>query len=107
MITIPFSNEASFTEKIILDEKSFTLEFNWNDRSNSYSLTLYDSNNNILIAGRKVTLWTDLLFQFKDSDFPQGLLVVADLSTTNFNDIAQDDFLNERLELLYLDEGEI
>lgn len=107
MITIPFGNEASFSEKIIIDEKPFTIEFNWNDRSSSYSLNLYDANNNLLIAGRKITLWTDLLSQFKDINFPQGILIVADLSTVNFNNIEQDDFISERLVLLYIAEGEI
>lgn len=106
MIAVPIFNNSSFLEKIVLDDKSYTLRFDWNDRGEFYTLNVYDASDTLLIAGRKVSLFVDLLSQFKGTDFPQGMLMIIDPSTTNFSPIIQDDFI-DRLYLIYFDRQEI
>ncbi|OGU54882.1 MAG: hypothetical protein A2V66_15695 [Ignavibacteria bacterium RBG_13_36_8] len=107
MIILPFQkNLASFTQKVTIDEKQFTVKITWNDRTNAYYFTLYDMNNILLILNRKISLFVDLLSQFKNSDFPQGILIVIDPTLTNFNNIQQHDFEN-RLYLVYYSEEEL
>lgn len=107
MKIIPFFEGSFFTQQIALDGTVYVLDFHWNNRASAWSLTIRDVAQDILVAGIRLTIGTDLLAQFQSYDIPPGELYVFDLSG-DFSDIGRDDFVNDRaLQLVYFTGAEV
>lgn len=70
--------EPYFTSRVRLDERDYTLEFWYSTRSENYSLTIYDVEENLLRAGLRLFPLVNLLAPHRwDPRLPQGELIVA------------------------------
>jgi len=106
MYTIPFSNNASFTEEIELDSALYKFHFYYNTREGSWSFNIFDRIGNAILYGKKIVLHFNLLKLFSNSFFPQGILAAIDQSG-NLKPISRDDFINGRLNLVYIEKDEL
>lgn len=50
-ITLPLFPEPDYTYAVALQDVSYNLEFIYNERTQLYSLSLYDQNNNPIVLG--------------------------------------------------------
>lgn len=60
----------------------YSLEFFWNARDSSWSMTISDSSGNLLLS-RKITVGTALLGRFQGSTLPYGEIFAYDTSGAN------------------------
>jgi len=105
MITIPLFDFPAFKIEIELDNIPYILSFQWNTMGEFWSLTFYDNNNILLLSGIKLVLNYELISDYHDLNLPSGELYIID-PTGNDSPIVYDDFLNSRLELIYVEESE-
>lgn len=95
------TDRARYSIEIDLDQLSFRFDFDWNDRSESWSFNLYDASNVLLLAGRKVVVGFPLLNRFRDPRLPPGDLHAIDTSGANLDPKFAD--LGDRVKLLYVE----
>ena len=88
---------------IDLDSRTSLLEFHWNARDAAWYLSIYDQDENLVLAGRKLVLDFPLLARFLDPRLPAGELFVVDTSAANQPPALTD--LGSRVVLLYVDQG--
>jgi hypothetical protein len=106
MLKINFIDYPSYTNEVILDNKSYIFKFVWNTRGEFWTLSILDTDKNIILSGVKFVLNYSLLSDYYHLDIPKGSLYVIDL-TDNNNKIAFEDFNNERqLSLIYATEAD-
>lgn len=106
MISIPFFEYPSFTEELEIDGTTYILKFNWNSRFSFWTISFYDVAQNPIVTGIKIVLNINLLAQFRAYAVPSGELRAVDASGNNRR-IAQKDFVNGRLLLIYASEEEL
>lgn len=102
MKEITFFNLVAFTQTINLNNKNFIFKILWNSRGKYYTLSIYDIDETLLIAGIKLVLNIDLFNLSPDRGLPKGGLFVSDL-TSQIRPIAKDDFTNGRLKLIFIE----
>jgi len=107
MIVIPFKDFPSFKEELTLDNIPYVLKFDWVSRGAFWLLSVYDREQNAILEGKKLVLNYEMFSQFTDRRLPPGRLYVVDSTYTNFEPLAQFDFLNERAYITYVDEAEV
>jgi hypothetical protein len=104
---IPFFAGSFFTQQVPLDGVVYTLDFHWNNRAESWTLTIRDVEQNLILAGIRLVQGIDMLSQYQSYEIPPGELYIFDFSG-DFSDIKRDDFTNDRdLKLIYFTEAEI
>jgi hypothetical protein len=90
---------------IDLDGRTFLLEFHWNARDVAWYLTIYDQDENLLLAGRKLVLDFPLLARFMNPMLPAGEFFVVDTSAANEPPGLTD--LGSRVVLLYVEQADL
>ena len=107
MILIPLDNiTPRFTQTAELDGVTFTFAFEWNDRNEQWSFTLYDTNGVALVCGVSVVVGIPLLNRFRTlPGLPAGMLEAIDTSDLS-TDPGFDD-LGDRVQLAYTPVSEI
>lgn len=104
---IPFFEGSYFTQQVPLDSVVYTLDFHWNNRGGSWSLTIRDVEQNLIVAGIRLVQGIDMLEQYQSYSLPPGELYIFDFGG-DFSDIGKNDFVNDRdLKLIYFTEAEI
>lgn len=107
MIQIPFTTYPCYTQDIKIEGIYYRFLFVWNTRSETWSLTISNVDEEVIISGIVLVINYDLLHGFHHLDLPKGGLFVID-STGNTSKIAYDDFSgNRRLKLIYMTEAEV
>jgi hypothetical protein len=87
--------------EVELEGALYRFELHWNARDGAWFMSLYDANDEPLVAGRKVVLGADLLGHSADPRLPPGALLIIDTSGAN-EDPGRDD-LGARCLLGYLE----
>ena len=106
-VTIPFITYPSYSKDITLDNIKYRFLFQWNTRSEAWTLSIKTIEDVAILSGIKLVLNYDLFQRHRHLAIPQGSLFVIDLSNDETK-IAYDDFTNERgLQLVYFSEGEL
>ena len=103
---IPFKDLPSFTEEVTLDNTPYILRFDYNAREGAWSISFYDREQAPLIIGVKLVIFYELISNYPDRGLPPGELWVFDASG-NPTPPGREDFVNDRLVLLYYQEDEI
>ena len=93
-----------YSYRAMLGGVLFAFEFFWNVRDSSWSFTLSDTNNNLLLS-RKITVGTPLLSRFQQNNLPYGELFAYDTSGSNM-DPGLTDF-GSRVVLTFTDGADI
>lgn len=111
--TIPLSQTlGAYTEQIDLEDSTYVFAFTWNERAQngdgsrgSWFLDILDVDGNLIVAGRRCVVNTDLLAQYHHLAVPPGALMAFD--TTNRElDPSEADF-GTRVVLVYMTAAEV
>lgn len=72
---------VSYVQTTDIDGTEYRVRLDWNERTASWYLSLYDADENPLLLGRKVLNRFSVLDGFSYKAVPQGVLVSFDKST--------------------------
>jgi hypothetical protein len=101
-VYLPLRTDATphYSFEVSLEGATFTFEFRWNSYGEFWVFDLSDSNGDLLLAGRRVTVRTPLLGRFKDTRMPAGELMAFDTAGGDVDPTLED--LGTRVAMVYL-----
>lgn len=101
-LVIPTTGDPYSSQRIALDGKSYTLSLAWNQYASSWSLSLFDENEEPIVVGlRVISNWPLLRYYGFDPRMPPGELYAQDV-TGDGSPPGLDDFgEGKRVELTY------
>jgi hypothetical protein len=104
-VIIPIKNNPNHTLIIELESVIYKLGFLYNVEGAFWSMTIWDENDNLLIAGIKIVANYPLLFSHINSSLPPGdfYCEIADTSAS----INRTAFSSGEAKLLYLTQEEV
>ena len=107
MIEIPITDYPDFSEDIELDGVPFRFAFIYNSRGDYWTMTVADSNGNIIVAGLKVVIDYELIKSYGlfRTVLPAGLIFPVDPSEKTLR-VGRDD-LPTNVKVVYVPEDEI
>jgi hypothetical protein len=70
----------AYEQFVDLEQRTYLVKLDWNERDESWSLSLYDHNEERIAVGRPVRIGVDLLRGVVDERRPQGLLMAVDVT---------------------------
>jgi len=92
---------STFEQNIVLDGITYVLRCRFNTRSRYWYMTILDTDNNILAAGRKMAVDRPLLQRDTSELLPPGALWLRDTEGTGADAGLRD--LGDRHHLLYVE----
>ena len=96
---------SSFKIRTELDSVAMVLRFDWNEREERWSMTIYDADETTLVAGLPLHVNLELIGRFEIDGLPLGGLMLYDASGQN-EECGRDD-LGDRCLLLYESSEEV
>jgi len=103
IVSIPFQEHPYFSEQVVLDSVPYVFEFYWNNRGSFWSLTIYNKNNSLLIAGLKVVKNLNLLNNYGKIDaLPAALLMAKSQADGDNTEIAYGDIYSGLVNIVYI-----
>ena len=103
-VIIPIRDNPNYTLSIELEGAVYRIGVLYNARNDFWSLTLWDNNDILLVAGVKIVPNYPLLYNFKNELLPSGDLY-CQVSDINVN-ITRDSFVTRDAVLLYISNEE-
>ena len=95
---IPFSDTASFSQQIVLDDEIFNMTINYNSSFDFWTMDLFDANNNEIFTNAKLTTGVSIGKRLGKENQPLGdFIVVFDNGYTP----GRNDF-NQNASLVYV-----
>lgn len=84
ILPLPTSSTPKLYYKVILDGSEFRFYFQWMLREDSgWHISLYDKEDTLILSGRKLVPWFDILSALPKTNLPLGQLGLVCLSQTN------------------------
>lgn len=105
MINLPVLDANDSLLEVELTGSTYFLRMSWNSEAEFWVLSLEDYQNNVIVAGLRVTANTELLGLFRHYAVPAGDIWCVFLDDTREN-ITRDDFAKGVASLIYLEPGE-
>ncbi len=106
MITIPITDPTPrFTQGVDLDGVSYVLSFEWNDRDETWSMNVLNSDSVPLVTGVGLRIGLPLLNRYTSVAGPAGVLEVIDTTGQDLDPGFAD--LGDRVQLVYTPLAEI
>lgn len=96
---------ARFEYRVLLDQKTYTIRFDWNDRDESWYFNLQDENNDYLVVGQRISVSAAMIRDKSLPNMPQGTLLCYD-TTLSMEDPGFAD-LGDRCKIYYFSPGEL
>lgn len=96
---------AFWTQRVVLDGRTFYLRAEWNQREGHWYIGLSDQDEEIIFSPRKVVADFDLLRQCSDDRRPGGALLAVDTSGAGLDPAFAD--LGDRVLLTYVSADEL
>ena len=106
MIQIPFQQYPAFTQEIDFDGVPFVLDFYYNATGDFWSMNVLSTIYEVIMADIVLQMGADLFAQYHYADIPRGELYVVDPNGDD-SPVSRDDFVNGRLQIIYISEGEL
>lgn len=106
MIRLPLTSDPCRTFTTVIGEARYRITTTWNDRSQVWTLDIADGDTDAPIAsGIPVVLGADLLLSFAPE---LGRLIAVDMtSAPGYGTDASAEDLGDRIQLLWLEPGEV
>jgi hypothetical protein len=105
-VTVPLRSDLPFYRfQVELDEVTYGLAFRWNYEAGAWFLTLYTSEDEVILAGVKVVVDWPVGSRSADPRMPPGALQFLD--TTGARQDPGEEDLGSRVVLLYFTEAEL
>lgn len=101
-VKIKWYSDSYWEQRVILGEEPFSLISNWNIRDETWDVSLFTSEGDPLIVGRKLVLNTNVLEQVQLEASPKGVLLVVPVSDKTTN-ITRDN-MGVDVELVFIEE---
>jgi hypothetical protein len=103
-IEIPIPSDVPlFSERITLRGVEYLFQFDWNDRAQRWSLSIFTVDEQPLATGIRIVANWPLLRRFTDPRLPRGTLIAADLSPSQGESPTYLD-LGTRVRLMFIPE---
>ena len=74
---IPFSDTASFSQQIVLDDEIFNMIINYNSSKEYWTMDLFDANNNEIFTNAKLTTGVSIGKRLGKINQPKGDFIVV------------------------------
>lgn len=101
-VSLPISNDPWSELQVKLDGVGYTIELRWNTRASAWFMELRDTDDNVLVTGRKITVdWPLINLRDNNPLLPPGQLYAYDTSGQSLDPTLDD--LGTRVVLLYLE----
>lgn len=95
---VPFSDTASFSQQIVLDNEIFNMTINYNSSKEYWTMDLFDANNNEIFTNAKLTTGVSIGKRLGRTNQPKGdFVVIFDVGGTP----GRNDF-NQNASLVYV-----
>ena len=95
---VPFSDTASFSQQIVLDDEIFNMTINYNSKFKYWTMDLFDANNSEIFTNAKLTTGVSIGKRLGKINQPKGdFVVIFDSGDTP----ARNDF-NQNASLVYV-----
>jgi len=109
MFTIPTFSDPFYTITVGLDGRDYLFEFRYNQRENTWNLSIFDTAGTALTRGVKVVCAIPLLRhqQTHTPELPQGLLMAIPSGTDDSPPGLEDFGEGKRVELMYWSVSEL
>ena len=107
MQVIKWFQDASWEQKILLDNSLYILQATWNTRDESWNVSLYTNENVPLFEGKRLNINVDLLAQVTDINKPNGYLMVVPIAKEKGVEIITRDNMGIEVELIFIGKNEI
>lgn len=104
-LLIPTSSDPDYEQVTTLDGTTYRLRFIWNQRSEFWTLNLYDVEGDPIVTGIKIVNDIDLLKRQTKDTIPPGAIVAIDTNDTGVPPGLED--LGSRILLVYYEESEL
>lgn len=102
---IPFFNEhTSFSMEVSLEEKPYSFLFTYNARGDFWTMSMFDLEANLILAGIKVVINYELISIFNHLEIPKGFIFTLD--TTRKELRVNRENMGSVINLVYSSEGE-
>ena len=98
--------DPRFALSVPLDGVDFSLAFAWNTRDERWYMDVYDADENPLAVGVPLVVDVPLLQKYATDGMPAGWLIAYD-ATGRGNEIADQEDLGVRVQLMYLSQAEV
>ena len=72
--------EYFFTQNVLMGDKPYNLEASWNDRDQSWVVSIITNDGEYIVTNRRLALNTDVLDGAHSVNKPQGYLLVAPIT---------------------------
>ena len=102
VLPTPTPFEFGRVYRFVFDGVSYQMVFVWNERNQSYELTLASGGNDPLVRNLRMVVLDDILRPYKALAVPQGSLNVVDTSGLGLDAVARADF-GDRVQLQYVE----
>lgn len=79
-VKVKWYSDSYWEQRLILGGEPFSLNANWNIRDETWDISLFTSEGDPLIVGRKLVLNTNVLQQVHVESAPKGVLLVTPVS---------------------------
>jgi len=100
MIILPTRTDVAryyFTTQ--LDNVTFRLNFEWNDRAGGWFMDVYDASDVLLLSGVRIVVNYPFMNKYRDARLPEGMLEAIDTSDEDLDPGLKD--LGDRVKLVY------
>jgi len=105
-VVIPFDNTFSnFSEEVTLEDVSYIFNFTYNGRSEQWSMSIHDIDDNHIVDGIALIMNFNLFDQYRTADLPPGEMYIVD--TTGLEEKVTRENMGSILELVYIPEDEV
>lgn len=94
-----------YSIEVELEQRSYLLEFLWNDRAQAWFMDIADVNGTRLLSGRRIVVDLPLLARYRDPALPAGELCAVDTTGLGLDPELAD--LGTRVKLLYFEAADI
>jgi hypothetical protein len=89
----------AYEQFVDLEQRTFLFKLDWNERDESWSLSIYDQDEEPLVTGKRVAIGIPLLRGEVDSRLPDGILMAVDVTEQHGEAGVSD--LGARVNLVY------
>lgn len=79
------NTSPNFDVNVNVSDNSYILKFKWNVRGEFWVCGIYDSNDNVIVAGQKLCANYPLFQRFASEKLPSGLFWIIDTSGNGLN----------------------
>ena len=95
---VPFSDTASFSQQIVLDNEIFNMTINYNSSKEYWTMDLLDVNNNEIFTNAKLTTGVSIGKRLSKDNQPKGHFVVI----IDSGDTPKRNDFNQNASLVYV-----